>query len=125
MICGFDNMHSRKMFFNRWKEGLSKFDPKECLFIDGRMSAETFQIFCIQGDDIYNINRYSKEFLFDDEEADNEICSYKQTTFCASMIASYITNLYVNFCAIKAGNYRPLPFYIEYDAATMLLKCES
>lgn len=126
MICGFDNMDARKLFFQKWKLHTSQFiDKKKCLFIDGRLNAEEFQIFCIRGDDTYNILRYEKEFLFDDSEIDDTICSYKQTSFCASMIASFITNLFVNFCAIEVGIYRDLPFLTYYNAETMYIKTEA
>lgn len=102
MICGFDNMAARKLFFNKWLSHVQskpEEERKNCLFIDGRLAAEEFQVLCIKGDDEYNINRYSNEYLFSDAEADETICSYKQTTFCANMIASYMVNLFVNFCA--------------------------
>lgn len=127
MICGFDSMQSRKIFFNSWLNHVMtkpENERKNCLFIDGRLSVEDFQIFCIQGNDTYNIERYKKEFLFSDSEAEEVICSYKQTTFCASMIASYITNLFINFCANEVGAYRSLPFLTVYNAETMYLKTE-
>lgn len=126
MICGFDNMEARKVFFANWLKGTTAFNAKDCLFIDGRLAAEEFQILCIRGDDEYNIKRYQEEFLFTDEEADATICSYKQTTFCANMIASYITNLFVNFCANQCDPLidRDLPFYTSYNAETMFLKTE-
>lgn len=102
MICGFDNMAARRLFFNKWVNHVQskpEEERKNCLFIDGRLAAEEFQVLCIKGDDEYNINRYSNEYLFSDAEADETICSYKQTTFCANMIASYMVNLFVNFCA--------------------------
>lgn len=129
MICGFDNMAARRLFFNKWVNCV-QFKPKEerknCLFIDGRLAAEEFQILCIKGDDEYNINRYSNEYLFSDAEADETICSYKQTTFCANMIASYMVNLFVNFCANQCGPLidRDLPFLTTYNAETMYLKTE-
>ena len=128
MICGFDNMSARTIFFDKWANHvLSKPEEEKCkcLYIDGRLAAEEFQIFCIKGDDKYNINRYSNEFLFSDLEADETICSYKQTSFCANMIASYIVNLFVNFCANEVGAYRELPFFTTYNAETMYLKTES
>lgn len=129
MICGFDSMAARRLFFNKWKNHvLSKPEDerKNCLFIDGRLAAEEFQILCIKGDDEYNINRYSNEYLFFDGEADETICSYKQTTFCANMIASYMVNLFVNFCANQCGPLidRDLPFFTTYNAETMYLKTE-
>lgn len=129
MICGFDNMAARRLFFNKWVNHVqSKPDEerKNCLFIDGRLAAEEFQVLCIKGDDEYNINRYSNEYLFSDAEADETICSYKQTTFCANMIASYMVNLFVNFCANQCEPLidRDLPFLTTYNAETMYLKTE-
>lgn len=129
MICGFDNMTARKLFFNKWLshvQSKSEEERKNCLFIDGRLAAEEFQVLCIKGDDEYNINRYNKEFLFSDAEADETICSYKQTTFCANMIASYMVNLFVNFCANQCEPLidRDLPFLTTYNAETMYLKTE-
>lgn len=129
MICGFDNMAARRLFFNKWVNHVQSKPEKErknCLFIDGRLAAEEFQILCIKGDDEYNINRYNDEFLFSDAEADVTICSYKQTTFCANMIASYMVNLFVNFCANQCEPIidRDLPFLTTYNAETMYLKTE-
>lgn len=130
MICGFDNMVARKTFFEKWKlHVFSKLerDRKECLFIDGRLNAEEFQVLCIRGDDNYNIDRYEQNFLFSDTEADEAVCSYKQTTFCASMIASYIVNLFVNFCSNQCNPLidRDLPFLTTYNAETIYLKTEA
>lgn len=129
MICGFDNMAARRLFFNKWVNHVQskpEEERKNCLFIDGRLAAEEFQILCIKGDDEYNINRYNDEFLFSDAEADETICSYKQTTFCANMIASYMVNLFVNFCANQCEPIidRDLPFLTTYNAETMYLKTE-
>lgn len=130
MICGFDNMESRKLFFNKWLNHVQskpEEERKNCLYLDGRLAAEMFQILCIRGDDQYNINRYSNEFLFSDAEAEETICSYKQTTFCASMIASYMVNLFVNFCANNCNPLidRDLPFLTTYNVETMYLKTEA
>lgn len=129
MICGFDNMAARRLFFNKWVnyvQSKPEEERKNCLFIDGRLAAEEFQVLCIKGDDEYNINRYSNEYLFSDAEADETICSYKQTTFCANMIASYMVNLFVNFCANQCEPLidRDLPFLTTYNAETMYLKTE-
>lgn len=130
MICGFDNMGARSTFFRKWVNHVYSKPEEErgnCLFIDGRLAAEEFQVLCIKGDDEYNINRYRSEFLFSDIEADETICSYKQTTFCANMIASYMVNLFVNFCANQCEPLidRDLPFLTTYNAETMYLKTES
>lgn len=130
MICGFDNMAARRTFFTKWLRYVNSRPENErgkCLFIDGRLAAEEFQVLCIKGDDQFNIDRYGADFLFTDAEADETICSYKQTTFCANMIASYMVNLFVNFCANQCNPLidRDLPFLTTYNAETIYLKTEA
>lgn len=127
MICGFDNMSARRTFYESWKnyvESMAEENQHNTLFIDGRLAAEEFQVFCIKGDDFYHMKQYEDKWLFSDEEADNTICSYKQTSHCANMIASIIVNLFVNFVANKCEPLieRDLPFLTSYDASTMYFK---
>lgn len=129
VICGFDNMEARKTLYHKWKENAKSFpvaEQGEFLFIDGRMNAEEFQIFSIIGDDDYNMKRYEEEFLFSDAEVAPAVCSYKQTTYCASMIASFMINSLVNFLSNQNLENMPrqVPFYINYDAQLMHLKLE-
>lgn len=130
MMSGFDNMSARKTFFYTWKEHISKKsmeDRKKCLLLDGRLSIDTLQIFCIRGDDSYNIDRYQREFLFHDYQAEQTVCSMKQTTYLACMIGSLMVNLFTNFVAGQLNPIIPydLPFFTEYDAQNMLFKTES
>lgn len=124
----FDNMKARQLLFGNWLCNLSKIEDKnkkDWLFIDARLATEEFQVYCFTGEDTYNIHKYEKECLFTDEEAETTVCSYKQTTFCASMIGSIITNLVVNYCANLIGDYRDLPYFTYYDAKLMYLKTEA
>lgn len=130
MICGFDNMRARRTFFNSWCNHISDKSVEErakCLYLDGRLSMDTLQILCIRGDDQYNIDRYEREFLFTDYEADATICSMKQTTYLACMIGSLVVNLFTNFIANSLKPIIPydLPFFTEYDAQNMIFKTES
>ena len=130
MMCGFDNMSARKTFFNSWYEHIknkSKEERTRCLLLDGRLSMDTLQIFCIRGDDTYNINRYQSDFLFSDYLADATVCSMKQTTYLACMIGSLMVNLFTNFVANSLNPVIPydLPFFTEYDAQNMIFKTES
>lgn len=130
MMCGFDSMRARKAFFNAWKAHVLTKPEEErakCLYLDGRLSIDTLQILCIKGDDSYNIDRYEKEFLFTDSEADPTVCSMKQTTYLACMIASLMTNLFTNFIAGTLDPIIPydLPFFTEYNAQSMLFKTEN
>lgn len=131
MICGFDNMQARKIFFAKWHtyvNSLSTEDRKNCLYIDGRLAAEEFQILSIQGDDERAIDEYKNKWLFSDDEAEATICSYKQTTFMANMIASMMVNVFVNFVANQSDPApiipRDIPFFISYSADTMFTKVE-
>lgn len=129
MICGFDNMEARRTFFNAWElHVLSKPEEgrKNCVFIDGRLSVDTLQVFCITGDDSLNQQRYEDKFLFSDSEADNTVCSMKQTTYLACMIGSVIVNLFTNFIAGLLDPIIPydLPFFTQYEAQHMLFKTE-
>lgn len=127
MIGGFDNMRARKVFYSKWKNHVMHKSPSDranCLFIDGRLAAEEFQVFCIRGTDTYLMKKYEENWLFNDSEAEETVCSYKQTSFCANMIASIMVNLFVNFVANKCNPLieRELPFYTSYDAERMLFK---
>lgn len=127
MICGFDNMAARKLFYNKWKShisGKSEEEKAKCLFIDGRLAAEEFQVLSIQGNDNRAMAEYEDKWLFSDTEAEETICSYKQTTFMANMIASVMVNVFINFIANQCGPIinRDVPFFISYDASTMFTK---
>lgn len=131
MICGFDNMEARKVFYKKWKQRVLSYptgsnDRKKCLFIDGRLAAEEFQVLSIQGDDDRAMKEYKDKWLFSDVEAEETICSYKQTTFMANMIASVMVNVFVNFIANQCSPIidRDVPFFISYDASTMFTKVE-
>ena len=128
MICGFDNMEARQIFFNKWLEQVaSKTHKEECLFIDGRLSMNDLQVICITGDNEYGINEYQNKYLFTDAEADATICSMKQTTYLAAMIGSVITNLFTNWVANSLNPVIPydLPFLTEYDAQNMIFKTKN
>lgn len=128
MVCGFDNMAARAMFFRKWLHHVEESEhPEECLFIDGRLAAEEFQVFCIRGNDAYHKNKYLENWLFSDEEAEATQCSYKQTSHCAMMIASVMVNLFVNFIANQCEPLvdRDVPFFTSYDATTMYFKTQS
>ena len=127
MICGFDNMIARKIYFESWLRHVNSLNDdqkNDCLFIDGRLAAEEYQVYCIKGSDTYSIDKYRTECLFTDAEADATLCSYKQTSFMANQIASTIVNLFVNFVANKCEPIidRYLPYYTEFNAETMFYK---
>lgn len=120
MICGFDNMKARKDYYKSWKDYVQsgEVDPKECLFIDGRLLAEEYQIICITGDDTYSQEDYEKVYLFDDEDVEEEDCTLKQTSHVAIMIASKMVAYFINFCNnLSEDNFpRRLPYFTHHNS---------
>ena len=127
MICGFDNMEARKLYYHKWLNHINSLDDdrkKHCLFLDGRLAAEEFQVFCITGDDTYSQELYKTKYLFDDDQADATVCSYKQTSYMANMIGSMIVNLFVNFVANEVGGMRDLPFLTSYEGESLMFETQ-
>lgn len=129
MICGFDNMAARKLVFKKWYAHVMSKPEEErgkCLLIDGRLAAEELQVLAIQGNDTRAIEQYQRDWLFSDEIADATVCSYKQTTFMANMIASLMVNIFVNFVTNECNPIMPrdVPFYTSFAADTMYFKVE-
>lgn len=126
VISGFDSMESRKIVFNRWKKNIDDallnntdtINLKDFLYIDGRLAAENFQIFCFNGSDTEYIKLYEDNYLFNDSQADAVSCSYKQTSHIAAMIASFIVSTFVTYCRNRSLNMdlSIIPFLREYDA---------
>lgn len=120
VISCFDNMEARKTMFDNWtKYAQNEYNAEEdgcpCIFIDGRLLAEQLQVFCITRDE-KRIKSYREDYLFNDNEVEDAECSYKQTSHCASMIASFMVSFLTNSIAnFKENNtIREVPFSLEY-----------
>ena len=117
-ICAVDNMLARKLVFDYWCDivnGVTEEERQDYLFIDGRLAAESYQLYCIEGPNQRAKDRYIREF-FSDDEADELSCSFKQTAYMAALLAGRIANNIANFASPKDGIPRVAPFFIEYDA---------
>lgn len=130
MMCGFDNMEARRLYFSAWQAHVNHLEPserKKCLYLDGRLSIDLLQVFCITGDNTYAMKKYRDEYLFSDEEAETAVCSLKQTTYMACMIGSIMTNLFINFVANQLDPIIPyqLPFFTAYNAQHMIFNVEN
>lgn len=106
----FDNMEARIEMFNGFKHSVES--SSDSILIDGRLSCEEFQVFCFRRKDILLMEDYEKNWLFPSSEAVTPICSYKQTTYMAAMIASVIVNLVINSVCPN----RSLPYKTFYNA---------
>lgn len=123
MFCfsAFDNMEARKIMFERWVEIYGQ--QRGAIFIDGRLTAEQLQIFCVTPD---KIEEYRKH-LFNDSEVEDAPCTFKQTSHSAAMIASHMvgffTNHYTNY--VESEESRNVPFFWEYYIPIDYLNTES
>lgn len=111
MISAFDNMEARKTMFERFKLNPS---DKNCLFVDGRLSLETMQIFCVRNTQ-EDIEKYEK-YLYTEEEVPADVCSMKQSTHTAAMIASHMVGFLTNHVTnvYEDNEDRIVPFKWEY-----------
>lgn len=121
VFAAFDNMQARTDLFSQWERKYGA-DPN-ALFVDGRLLAEQLQIFAIKGGDSKAISEYSSLHLFDDKEVPDLVCSLKQTSHVAAMIAALMVSTFTNHITnIELGKpVRNVPFYMEYFTPLHLL----
>lgn len=128
MIGAFDNMEARKVFYNNWKKQVLKADSSmkfQYLLIDGRLEAETWQIYCVTPE---TMELYEEEGLFDESEVKTKaLCTLKQTSHMAAMIGSVMLGFLTNYLSnIKLGmKIRKVPFFTEFGMANSYYKSKS
>jgi len=132
VFSAFDNMQSRKDMFQSWKNYVKEWGedmavinsfnekngdisippPHIPIFIDGRLTAEQMQIFCVTPDKIEEYEKY----LFNDSEVEDAPCTLKQTSHSAAMIASHMVGFFTNHFSNNMVNEkdRNIPFKWEY-----------
>lgn len=113
VVAAFDNMKARKIAFDNWVRFVKTLKPeeqKECIFIDGRLQAEDYQVYAVTPG---REEEYLKT-LFADSEVDELPCTLKSTTHCSWSIASEIVSILTNFYTnITIGDeLREVPFSI-------------
>lgn len=125
MFSGLDNMEGRKLIYEKWKE--TYYGQEDAIYIDGRLSATEFQVLTLIGNNPSSFEQYEKEFLFDSSEAEPTVCTFKQTTYLAAMIAAQITGTFTNYLARKYSEDKELaevlynvPFFYSYNAESMI-----
>jgi len=130
MFGGMDNMEGRKIVYEKWAEAFK--GNKEAIYIDGRLSADEFQVITIQGADDEAHKRYTEEFLFDSSQAEQLACTFKQTSFLAAQIASVMTGVFTNWLSkryaenemIASFTYN-IPFFYSFNSNNFLQKIET
>ena len=115
MFSGFDNMAARKLMFENWCK-----QEDRVVFIDGRLTSESGQIYTVTKgrEDLY------RSTLFDDKEVDEQPCSFKATSHCGAMIASYMTASLNNVIANQKDGTddRDTPFKITFSLPIFLFE---
>ena len=107
MMTCFDNMAGRKAMFDNWKIQ----DDKE-VFLDGRMRAEYFEIYCVTPDKIKDY----EATLFDDSEVPDLPCSAKATSHCGAMVGAMMVSMFNNWITNRdTPDTRIVPFKISMD----------
>lgn len=120
MISCLDNMKYRKIAYNDWKSQFKEGDTG--VFIDPRMNADAFQIYIVTYGLIGSESRQAayEKTLVDDKDIPDGDCTFKQTRFVAAIVGGYITEAFINFKRLVAGDdFAALPFKIEHDANTI------
>ena len=113
----FDNMEARKLMFEEW----CKLPEKKKVFIDTRLQAEEFQIFCVHKEE--HTQMYLDSLRRDDEIPDLP-CSYKQTGHYAAMVSTQAVALLCNYLAnqkhlVDIGEeIREVPFFHTFNGLT-------
>ena len=111
MFSAFDNMDARRAMFKVWKRSWNSMNRP--IFIDGRLNAEQFQIFCVTPE---NADEYERIHLFNDSEVEDAPCSAQQTTHTAAMIAGHMVGFFTNHITNinLRDEVREIPFVYEY-----------
>lgn len=114
----FDSMQARADMVETWyrQHGRMASCSIPTIFIDGRMTVESFQIYAVTPD---RYEQYRDEFIFDDSEVSDPLCSMKATSHIGGMIGSLMTQLFTNYITNhETGmDLRELPLQKCYEAS--------
>ena len=95
VFSAFDNMKARKDLFQAWKE--QNKDNPNAIFIDGRLAAEQWEMYCItRGNEAQMAYYESPDILFEDSEVQDAPCTMKQTSQYAAMLGSFMVSALTN-----------------------------
>lgn len=120
ILTGFDKMLPRELTFKQWCKTvdscLTEKEKRNCIYMDGRLTAEQIQIFTIIGTDELAKEEYLTNHIFSDNTIEDAPCTFKQTRFLAMKIAGIMTEIYTNYLAnISTEVYGPkqVPFFFQ------------
>tara|TARA_R110000868_G_scaffold383163_2_gene649948 strand:+ start:231 stop:908 length:678 start_codon:yes stop_codon:yes gene_type:complete len=112
VLSTLDSMSGRKYMFDIFlQQDVCK------IFIDSRISAEYYEIYCITKENTEAIEKYKKT-LFSDAEGNMGACNYQQSSHSACMAACEITKLVTNFVTNNIIEEKEIPYKTVYDLRT-------
>lgn len=117
MFSCFDNMEARRLLFENWEAG-----DDRSVFIDGRMLAESFQIYTVTPG---NEDKY-RETLFDDSDVEEQPCSAKATSHTGATIAGMMMSILTNHLSnVKLDmDIREVPFKTTFEIPLLTFNLE-
>lgn len=111
-----DSMEARKYTFEKAKEN------PNCLFLDSRISAELWEVYCVPMNDENKIKKY-EETLFSESEGNSGACNYQQSSHSAAGAAIKMTELVTNWQINKILEEDYLPFLVKQDIRNQIYEC--
>lgn len=115
-ITALDSMKARKLVWQEYCRQHAS-NPEGCLFIDGRMTADAFQVFAFRLSNKNQAKMYGERCLFNDDEAAHLPCSYKATSHIGAGIGACITGVVTQHIHFKSNEMfaTNVKFYTEAD----------
>lgn len=115
-ITALDSMKARKLVWQEYRRQHAD-NPEGCLFIDGRMTADAFQVFVFRLSNKSQVKMYEEKCLFNDEDAAHLPCSYKATSHIGAGIGACITGIVTQHIHFKSDDMfaTNVKFYTEAD----------
>lgn len=113
----FDNMKARKTLFENWAA-----QEDRSIFIDGRMLAESFQVFAV----VKGREDEYRATLFEDGDVQEQPCSAKATSHTAAIIGGVMMSILTNHMSnIKLDmNIREVPFKTTFEIPLLMFNVE-
>lgn len=94
IVCvGFDNLDARRFVYEEWRKN----GKKSSLFLDGRLTAESGQIYWLDKASKKSQHLAYQATYFDESERTELPCTMKATTHCGMLIASLMTSNITNW----------------------------
>jgi len=117
MFSCFDNMSARKLLFENWAA-----QEDRSIFIDGRMLAESFQVFAV----VKGKEEEYRATLFEDGDVQEQPCSAKATSHTAAIIGGVMMSILTNHMSnVKLNmDIREVPFKTTFEIPLLMFNVE-